>query len=224
MLSGNSFVSLRWFGVLVALLAFVLIPFYLFAAATESFTSTMLTSSVNLWSLAAACIALLALDVFLPVPSSVVSTMAGGLFGFAAGTGVSVVGMTLSCGVGWLFGRYAGRPGVDAMLGVNETQRLQEFFRRHGMLTIVVSRAVPVAAEASIILAAAAGTGFRRTFIVAGLSNLGISIVYAAVGAYAWTQQSFALAFLAAIGVPLLAFAVLRRLNDDAAGIAGEQG
>ena len=224
MLSGNSFVSLRWFGLLVALLAFVLIPFFLFAAATESFTSSVLASAVGLWSLAATCIALLVLDVFLPVPSSIVSTLAGGLFGFATGTAVSVVGMTLSCGVGWLFGRYAGRPGVDAMLGVSETQRLQKFFRRHGMLTIVISRAVPVAAEASIILAAAAGTGFRHTFIVAGLSNLGISIVYAAVGAYAWSQQSFALAFLAAIGVPLVAYVVLRKLDKDTARIAGEQG
>jgi len=216
--SGDYRVSFRWCAVFLALLAFILVPFFLFASATEAFTGKLLGSGGHLWLLASAGIALLALDVFLPVPSSIVSTIAGGLFGFASGAVVSFIGMTISCALGWYFGLRVGRPSADLMLGTREYDRLQRFFRRYGMFAIVVCRPVPVAAEASIILAGASGAGFARTIAAAGLSNLGISAVYAAVGAYAWTEASFLFAFLGAVLVPLLAMLIYRLIAARTAG------
>lgn len=203
-------ITFRWCAVFFALLAFILVPFFLFASATEALTERLLGSGEHLWLVASAGIALLALDVFLPVPSSIVSTFAGGLFGFVPGTAVSFTGMTISCALGWYFGLRVGRPSADLMLGEREHDRLQRFFRRYGMMAIVLCRPVPVAAEASIILAGASGAGLAPTIAVAGLSNLGISAVYAAVGTYASMHASFLLAFLGAVLVPLLAMFIYR--------------
>ena len=62
------------------------------------------------WATAGAIGALLALDVFLPVPSSIVSTGAGVLLGFWTGAAVIWIGMTLGCVIGYVFGAYAAVP------------------------------------------------------------------------------------------------------------------
>ena len=65
-----------WITIGAGLLLFVLVPFALLGTWFESVaTETVYTSSPR-WLLAATVVALLALDIVLPVPSSVVSTAA----------------------------------------------------------------------------------------------------------------------------------------------------
>jgi 3-dehydroquinate synthase len=66
-------------------------------------------------------------------------------------------------------------------------------------------------AEASVILAGVIGAPRRRFLALTSASNLGIAMVYAAVGAFAMEVQSFLLAFVAALALPALTMLIARR-------------
>jgi uncharacterized membrane protein YdjX (TVP38/TMEM64 family) len=57
-------------------------------------------------------VALLSSDIFLPIPSSLVSTFAGSQLGILAATGASSLGMTLGAVIGFTLARTCGRPLV----------------------------------------------------------------------------------------------------------------
>lgn len=65
-------------------------------------------------------LSLLALDTMLPVPSSIVATVAGQRLGFAGGTSVIALGLCIGNALGDLIGRTAATPLVDIQ---QETRR-----------------------------------------------------------------------------------------------------
>jgi len=201
-----------WLLLGLIILAFILIPFLLFADAIEMWTQDFLESAGERSALVAAVLGtLLAIDILLPVPSSVVSTAAGLFLGFTGGMMTSLMGMTFSCSVGfWLGGRF-GRPIASRLVGTGELQRLEDISRRVGDWLIVVARPVPVLAEASILFAGMSRMPTHRFMLLTTLSNLGISAVYAGIGALSATLNSFLLAVAASILVPLLAMMIMRR-------------
>ena len=75
---------------------------------------------------------------------------------------------------------------------------------------MVAVRAVPVLAEASVLFAGIGSMRFGRFLLLTSLSNLGISLVYASVGAFAAEIQSFLLAVAGAVLVPLVVGVLLR--------------
>ena len=208
----------RWLSVIIALLAFILVPFFLFESTTENTAFQYLHANQETGIVATVAAALLALDVFLPIPSSIISTTVGSVLGMAAGTVVSFVGMTTGCVLGWYFGQRVGGPSAGALLGDREYERLRSLFSRYGALAISLCRPVPVAAEASIILAGASGMTFKKSIGVAALSSFGVSLVYASIGAYAFNIQSFLFAFLGAILLPVLFFLLYRLTTKRSVG------
>lgn len=202
----------RWLLLALIILAFILVPFLLLADAIEMWTQHFLESAGERSALVAAVLGtLLASDILLPVPSSVVSTAAGLFLGFTGGMMTSLVGMTLSCGVGFWLGARFGRPIASRLVGSSELQRLEDISRRVGDWLIVVARPVPVLAEASILFAGMSRMPTYRFMLLTTLSNLGISAVYAGIGALSATLNSFLLAVAGSTLVPLLAIMIMRR-------------
>ena len=78
---------------------------------------------------------------------------------------------------------------------------------------LILFRAVPVLAEASVILAGFARMSPVRFFAMTTPANLGISVAYAAVGTFAVGANSFLLAFAGAILVPAISWGIARRLR-----------
>jgi membrane protein DedA with SNARE-associated domain len=70
---------------------------------------------------------------------------------------------------------------------------------------IVITRPVPVLAEASVLFAGMSRMPTGQFMLLTMLSNLGISAVYAAVGAFSANANSFLLAFAGSILIPLVA-------------------
>src|SRR6185503_7668126 len=98
---------MRW-AVLVGLMfALILIPFILFERQFEALGAWLAEGHASGGVAASVIAALLALDVFLPVPSSIVSTGAGVLLGFWRGAAVIWIGMDSGCVIGYLFGAKA---------------------------------------------------------------------------------------------------------------------
>lgn len=197
----------RWALLLALTLAAILIPFFLWGEPLEQWIRTLLESGSARWTVAAALAGLLALDIVLPVPSSLVSTAAGALLGFAGGVLTSWIGMTAGCLLGyWLA---AGSKG-ERLLGEVEVARLRRTQERFGDWMLIVFRAVPVLAEASVIFAGLTRVPLRRFLLITATSNLGISIAYSATGAFFARRESFLLAFAGAIAIPALAMLIAR--------------
>jgi membrane protein DedA with SNARE-associated domain len=76
---------------------------------------------------------------------------------------------------------------------------------RYGNLALVVCRPIPVLAESSVVFAGLVHSPIRPFIWMTMLSNLGIALAYAAVGAYSMQVQSFLLTFAAALLLPGLA-------------------
>jgi uncharacterized membrane protein YdjX (TVP38/TMEM64 family) len=200
---------MRWLWLTLAVVALILVPFFLFESYFTVLGERIVRGEVPLAASVAIIGALLALDVVLPVPSSIVSATAGVLLGFWAGTLVVWVGMTISCFVAYLIGARSASL-ARRIVGEDGLARAREIATRYGDLAVVVCRPVPVIAEASVIFAGVMRVPPARFLRVCALANLGVAAGYAAIGAYSMSVDSFLVAFIGALVLPALAWLVGR--------------
>ena len=193
--------------VLASLLCLLIIlPFLLWGEAAETWVDRFLSSESSLWILGTAIFLLLAGDIVLPIPSSVVATASGAFLGIGLGTIVSAGGMTAGVIAGLLIGQRYGRPACRAFVGAEAYDRLERYFRSHGLLILVLMRPVPVLAEASVISAASLGVEMKSAIAYTTLANLGVGFAYACLGAWAADRGTFILVFLASLVPPAIFF------------------
>jgi len=197
--------SLKWTLLTALVLAIILVPFFALGGQLDAWATDLLRSSrdQSLWTSVMLSL-LLAADVFLPIPSSIVSTGAGFLLGFAGGTVASFFGMTAGCLLGYAVGFSSRKVVAMRLVGEEEMARLENLFARFGDWAMVIARPVPVLAEASVLFAGLGGMRLPRFLLISMLSNLGISAVYGAIGAFSFSVNSFLLALAAAILVPAI--------------------
>jgi len=192
-------------------MALIIGPFLLFGESVEMWTADFLKKTGEHRHMVAFVLGgLLASDILLPIPSSVVSTGCGVFLGFAVGTLVSGVGMIASCVAGFGLGT-AARPLARRMLGNRELRRLEQLNHRFGEWTIVITRPIPVLAEAAVLLAGTGRLPFSRFLLLSSLSNICISAAYAAVGSFSANVNSFLLAVAASLLIPGVAILLLQR-------------
>jgi uncharacterized membrane protein YdjX (TVP38/TMEM64 family) len=182
---------------IILLLAMILIPFFLFGPGIEARTAALAASAHGAVAYGGA--ALLALDIVLPVPSSLLATAIGAALGPWIGTLVNAAGLTLGCAAGLLIGR-SGSPLARQILGQGLFARFAAATARHGIVLILVCRAVPVLGEASIVAAGAGRAHFAAALAAAAAANLVIGAAYAFAG-----TAPLALAGALAIGLPVVA-------------------
>ncbi|BBH71866.1 hypothetical protein ACTI_85510 [Actinoplanes sp. OR16] len=209
--------AVRRLALIVVVLAVILVPFAVAGDGMDRWVAGILRAPADHPAAAALLLGLLlAADVLLPVPSSLVSTSLGALLGGPAGTIVSTVGMTAACWVGYQLGRGAGRPVARRLIGGHDLTRLTATSASWGGGAVLLLRAVPGLAEASTIAAGLGGMSRRRFLLLVACSNAVISAVYATTGAYAVTTRSFLLAFAGAVLVPALALGAARMIRRRA--------
>ena len=203
--------TLKWVVLVVILLAIVLVPFFLAGSAIETWTKRFIdTAGAHPWLCAAVLGGLLASDILLPIPSSIVSTACGLLLGVTLGTAVSLLGMTISCILGYWLGRGCGRTLAVRLVSANDLDRFQSVHARFEDWAVVISRPVPVLAEVSVLFAGLSRMPAPRFFLLSTLANLGVSLGYALVGAYASGANAFFVAFAGAMLLPGLAMGLAR--------------
>lgn len=202
---------MRWALLWAILVGLVLVPFFLFEEQVTAFAWRILESGASRSVAAIGIIALLMLDVFLPVPSSIVATAAGVLLGLWQGAAVVWIGLMAGCLVGYMVGRRASG-AARWLIGAESLASAEAIVRRYGDLTIVFCRPVPVLAEASVVFAGLVRAPFARFAWLTAASNLGIAVGYAAFGAFSLRIDSFLVAFIGALLIPGLAL-VLSRLT-----------
>ena len=203
--------------VLIAVvLAIPIVPFLGFGESLEGRIEGWLDATLPPAAIAGVVVGVLATDVFLPVPSSVVSTFAGEALGFWAATAVSWLGLTIGAVLGFGLARLFGRPLARWLSGDEELGRMDELSGRFGPLILVLTRPVPVLAEASVLFLGATRLPWARFLPPVILSNLGIAAAYSALG----DLVSLWVAVPASIALPLLAATIAHWLWSPARGVA----
>jgi uncharacterized membrane protein YdjX (TVP38/TMEM64 family) len=215
------FRPLRWLVALSLVLLAIILPFLLFEERILGWVPALLEAlRARPFVGGALLVALLAGDVVLPVPSSLVSASAGAAFGWRVGAAVIWLGMTLGCLFGYGLGRSAGRLLMVRLVGEAELARARGLFADAGPVALVVTRAVPVLAEAGLLAAGAARMPIGRFLVSTSLANAAVAIAYALVGAAAAGAQSFLLLFLGLALIPTVGWSLwaLRRRGAPADG------
>jgi uncharacterized membrane protein YdjX (TVP38/TMEM64 family) len=132
---------------------------------------------------AVAVVLLLAIDLLIPVPSSIVMILSGAAFGVFWGSIISLVGSIGGEWLGFELVRKFGRRLSARLIGDAELERLSGVMMRHGAAAVVVTRAVPVLMETMSVVAGLSSMK-RTTFLLASLAGTApIVVVYAYAGA-----------------------------------------
>ena len=128
-------------------------------------------------------VALLAADVLLPIPSSLVMVLSGAAFGIVWGSLLSLTGSILGEWLGFELVRRFGRRVTRSVAGDDELAQVNRFFERHGAIAVLVTRPLPIVMETMSLAAGLSGMT-RRVFLIASLVGTApIVVVYAYAGA-----------------------------------------
>lgn len=190
----------------VLVLLGVLVPFFLFGDRIGYWTQASIEDADDP-TVALLAIVLLAGDVFLPVPSSLVSLSVGGALGLWMGSAAIWTGMTLGCLVGWAAGRGLLAP-VDRAMALQQNSQ-----PTWGVWSLILFRPIPVLAELSVLVTAARGMGLGAHTLACGLANIPIAVIYAHFGAALLGDVPGALLFAAAVLVSAAALLFQRRTS-----------
>ncbi len=144
---------------------------------------------------------LLAADIFLPIPSTVV----GSLLGLRLGLWWGALWAWLGLVVGSVLGYGAGRLALE--------KAGMELPAWHTGLVLFVTRPVPILAEV-VAIAAGAGHVPFSTFVIASVAgNAVFAFVLAASGAALMSESWAGVGLAVPMALPVLGFLVLRRLR-----------
>ena len=202
---------------MLALLALIVVPFLLFEDRALAILPALDGLAGLPVLLVAAVILSLTLDVFLPVPSSLVMLFAGATLGPLAG-GVAIwVGLTAGCLLGYAAGAWAGTPAFRWWLGPDALEDARLRVRRFGTVPLIATRPVPVLAEAATLLAGATGYPLGRFALVVALSNGIIAALYAALARVAPETHFFLFAMIGVLWLAVMFLAAGRLIGGRVA-------
>jgi len=201
---------------MIVVLAIPIVPFVLFG-------QERVDAQLRKWReepppaafVSAAVIGLLASDIFLPIPSSAVSTLAGWQLGAVGGALVAWTGMSLGAAIGFALAKRFGGPAVAWLTRAEDLDRTRRLAERFGPALLILGRGVPVLAEATVLLVGMHGLSWRRFLPPVLLANLGLAIAYAAFGEIAGRHQWLPLALGVSIALPVLMVAAFRLAAKD---------
>lgn len=143
------------------------------------------------WPAAAMVIGLLAVDIFIPVPSSVVMVLSGAAFGTWLGALIAFAGSIGGEWLGFELARRYGSSWFRRFIGDEaERARLDAILATHGAAAVAVTRALPVVMETMSVVAGLSAMR-RSTFLMASvIGTAPIVIVYAYAGAMSREMDS----------------------------------
>ncbi len=195
---------------MIVILAIPIVPFLLFGTQVEERVAAWKKHPPAAPAVAAVVIGLLATDIFLPIPSSVVSTLAGYQLGAMGGTAAAWAGMTLGAVIGFALARWLGPRFVAWMTRYSDLARTQALTDRFGPLILVLGRGVPVLAEATVLLMGMHRLSWRRFLPPVLLANFGLALAYAVFGEVAERNGLLPLALGVSIALPVVMVALFR--------------
>jgi uncharacterized membrane protein YdjX (TVP38/TMEM64 family) len=204
--------------IVIILLLVPIVPFLVWGARLTTWANDSLKSAAQDEWVAALSYALLASDIVLPVPSSLINTFAGAQLGWWQGTLVCWAGMSTGAVFGFALAR-AFTPLAQRFMKAGDRERMREAVGRWGWVVVVSLRGLPILAEASVLLAGIERMPWRTFLPAVLLSNLVLAAAYSLLGAVSRQQDWLPAALLAAAAPALLAIIIRRQWRRRQAGL-----
>ncbi len=178
----KKYIPVRALLLFLAVAIVILISFGLWGAQIDAWVmNSVETHHTSRWIVALILFATLSSDIFLPIPSCIVSTMCGLYLGVELGTAVSFTAMTLSAVIGYFLGLTCA-DAAKRCIGERDMAALQRLQEKGGAFLILGMRPVPVLAEASVVFAGLARYPLRKTMVQVLVGNFLVSFSYAVIG------------------------------------------
>lgn len=156
-------------------------------------------------------IALLTLDVLLPIPSSIISVAAGSLLSALAGFIGIFLGMFLGCLFGYGLGRLLGKAGIGKLVEPEQQQQANQKLFSAQARYLMACRGVPVLAEVSILMAGVNRVPVKTFLVTTSIANALIALAYILAGQLIQHANSIFTAVIVVLAMPAL-LTVLHRI------------
>lgn len=139
-------------------------------------------TSISPWVVGLVVAGLLFADLFIAIPNLTVCILSGYFLGFEIGAFFNIVGVSSAGITGHLLSRSVGRRFLEKIVrDPAKIKEMEDVFRRHGFVMILISWALPILPEATACL-----SGFTRMPFWKFLSAWALSAYpYVSIAAYA---------------------------------------
>jgi membrane protein DedA with SNARE-associated domain len=205
----------------VAAVAVPLVPFVACGTRIDTLVADWLDPLPPPPLLAALEVGVLAADLLLPVPSSMVATLGGASLGIVVGTVCAWIGMTAGAVAGWWLGRRSAGRTLER-LDATDRAALARQERRMGPLLVVLTRPLPLVAEATALFAGAARMPLPTFLAAAAGGNLAIAFAWSLAGSLGRSADSLPWVLAASLAVPVaVALLAVRRRTGAAPTLNG---
>ena len=185
---------------ILVLLGAILIPFFIwggrFDAALSLEGARQWMEGFGIWAWAGGVL-LLVSDIVLPVPSTVVMSAIGWVYGWLIGGVVCAAGSMLSGIVAYAACRWLGHGAAVWIAGEAGIQKAEALFERHGGWLVAVSRWTPVLPEAVACLAGIARMRWRVFLPALACGSIPLGFAFAAIGHLGQSEPTWAIALSA---------------------------
>ncbi len=200
----------------LVIVAGILVPFVLWG---EHFDQTLSLSGARQWMMGfgdrawVAGVVLLVADIVLPVPSTVVMSALGLIYGWWWGGLTASLGSMSAGIVAYAACRWLGRGAARWIAGEEGMRRAEEIFEKRGGWLVAMSRWMPVLPEAVACLAGLSRMRWRVFLPALACGSIPTGFVFAAIGHLGQSApgQAIALSCILPVLLWLGASRVLRR-------------
>jgi uncharacterized membrane protein YdjX (TVP38/TMEM64 family) len=152
-------------------------------------------------------IALIWVDLVLPIPQSAVIAALGIIYGTLLGGVLGSLGLITSGLLGYGLMRTSGRRLAHRLAGPRSPHKMQRLFDRNGAWAIVLTRSLPYSVpEAMVFLAGLAGMPMAKVAAALTVGSVPTAFMFAAIGA-GWADQPL-LVLAVSFVLPILALPI----------------
>ena len=146
-------------------------------------------------------ILLLASDIVTPVPSSVLMVLAGSLYGFIPGALIGFAGSVSASVAGFVLAR-TQKSKILQVIKKGDDKAMNRWFVRWGEGILILSRPVPMVAEAMSVFAGSTDISFKRFFSLISVGTAPMVIFYSYSGSIFQNVHEWSLPLVLGVGIP----------------------
>jgi 3-dehydroquinate synthase len=202
----------KWQYIPLFLIMIILLSWIVFEAigilSFEEFLNSL--GGIEKFGIAIVIITLLTVDIFIPVPSTIVMPLGGLFFGVFFGILIVSFGSMFASLIGYVIGR-AGGPLVKKIISQEETKEMIGWFRVYGKWPVLFAKTLPMMAETVSISAGIAKMPFSQFFIFSLIGTIVTSGIYVIAGNYASTASDILMISVLGFLIALILIYFLKR-------------
>lgn len=158
---------------------------------------------------------LLCVDIFIPVPSTVVVVILAQSLGPVPAVLAGTAGISLGCSLGFYCGMVGRSRALRLVDAASSPQMNQWLSGTRALLVLAALRAIPIIGESSVVVAGLVGLRARDVLLVTSLANLALVISYVVLSGWADDLGGLAAGILVAWLLPAVAIGLFYLFRPD---------